>query len=71
MKSRLEPVLVLAPDALPFEVAPAFEIDHDPLHGSFCNSHLERNVSNADVGPVRDAMEDVRMVAQKRPIMGL
>jgi hypothetical protein len=71
MAPRFEPVMILAPHALPFEVAPPFEIDHYPLYGPFCNPHLHRNVSNADVGPERDAIEDMGMVAQKRPVMGL
>ena len=68
VEPRFEPVMILAPHALPFEVAPPFEIDHDPLYGPFCNQHLHRNVSNADVGPEKDAMEDMGMVAQKRPV---
>ena len=68
MEPRVEPVMILAPDALSFEVAPPFEIDHDPLYGPFRNQHLHRNVSNADVGPEKDAMEDMSMVAQKRPV---
>jgi len=60
--------VILAPHALTFEVAATFEIDNDPLHGPFCNQHLRRDVSNADVGRDTDAMEDVRMVAQERPV---
>ena len=71
MEPRFEPVMILAPHALPFKVAPAFEIDHDPLYGPFCNLHLYRNIPDADVGPARDAIEDMGMVAQKRPVMGL
>jgi hypothetical protein len=63
-----DPVMILAPYTLPFEVAPMFEIDQDSLHGPFCNQHLHCNVSNADVRRGTDAMEDMRMVAQKRPI---
>ena len=37
IESRLDPVMILSPHALPIEVAPLFEIDHDPLDGSFCN----------------------------------
>ena len=70
MEPRFEPVTILAPYAFTFEVAPLFEIDHDPPDGPFCNPHLHRNVSNADVGLERDAVEDVRMVAQKRPSVG-
>jgi hypothetical protein len=62
-----EPVVVLAPHALALDVAPSFQIDHDPLDGPFGNSHHGRNVSNADFGPDRDAIEHVRMVAQERP----
>ena len=68
MESRFKPVMILAAHALPSEVAPPFEIDHDPLNGPFRNQYLHRNVSNANVGPEKDAMEDVGMVAQKRPI---
>ncbi len=68
MEPPVEPVMILAPHALAFEVAPPFEIDHDTLYGPFCNQHLDRDVSNADVGPKKDAMEDVGMVAQKRPV---
>ena len=71
MAPRFEPVMILASHALAYEVAAPFEIDHDPLYGSFCNLHLHSNVSNADVGPERDAMEDMGMVTQKRPVMGL
>jgi hypothetical protein len=68
MEPRVESVMILAPHALPLEVAPPFEIDHYPLYGPFCNQHHHRNVSNADVGPEKDAMEDMGMVAQKRPV---
>lgn len=71
MEPRFQPVTILAPHALPFEVAPPFKIDHDPLYGPFCDLYHHRNVSNADIGPERDAIEDVRMVAEKRPVMGL
>ncbi len=63
MAPPFEPVMILAPHALPFEVTSTFEIDHDPLHGPFCNLHLHRNVSNADTGRERNAIEDVGMVA--------
>jgi hypothetical protein len=68
LQPRVEPVMILAPYALPSEVASPFQIDHDPLHGPLCNQHLHRNVPNADVRPEKDAMEDVSMVAQKRPV---
>ena len=68
MELRGETVMILAPHALPFEVASPFEIDHYPLYGPFCNQHPHRNVSNADVGPEKDAVEDMSMVAQKRPV---
>jgi len=67
-RTWFDPVVILAPHALTFEVAATFEIDNDPLHGPFCNQHLRRDVSNADVGRDTDAMEDVRMVAQERPV---
>ena len=69
MEPRFEPVAILAPDTFPFEVAPPFQIDHDPLYGPFGNPHLYRNVSNANVGRERDAIEDMGMVAQKCPFM--
>ena len=68
MQSWFEPVMILAPHTLPFEVAPPFKIDHDPLHGPFGNQYLHRDVSNADVGRDIDAMEDMRMIAQERPV---
>lgn len=71
MEPRFEPVMILPPHALAFEVAPLFEIDHDPLYGPFCNLHLQGNITNADVGPGGDAIQDMRMVAQKRPGMEL
>ena len=69
IESWFEPVMILAPHALPFEVAPSFEIDHDPLNGPFRNLHLDRNVSNADGGRERDAIQDMRMVTQERPVI--
>lgn len=63
--------MILAPHAISFEVACPFEIEHDPLYGPFGNADLHRDVSDAEVGPVSDAIEDVRMVAQKRPFMRL
>ena len=68
MESRFEPVMILSPHAIPFQVAPSFEIDHDPLHGSIGDQHLRRNVANADPGPEKDAVEDVSVIAQKRPV---
>ena len=52
--------MILPPDAIAFQVASSFQVDHDPLHGSFGDQHLCRNVSNADARPEKDAMEDVR-----------
>ena len=71
MTSRFEPVLILATDPLAIEIPAPFEINDDSLDGPIGNSHLICDVSNADVGPQRAAIEDVRMVAQKRPILGL
>jgi hypothetical protein len=68
MEPRFEPVAVLAPNTLSLEIAPPLQIDDDPQYGPFCNQHLGRNVSNADVGPKKNAMEHMGMVAHKRPI---
>ena len=68
IEPRLEPVMILAAYALPFEIARLFEIDHDPLHGPFCDQNFHRNVSNADPGPEKNAMQNVSVIAQKRPI---
>ncbi len=67
MEARLEPVVVLPPDALSFEVASHFEVDDDSLHSSFGDLHSRRDVANAGVGAKRDAVEDVRVIAQERP----
>ena len=67
MQPRFEPVAVLAPNTLSLEIAPPLEIDDDPLYGPFCNQHLDRNISNADVGPKENAIKHMGMVAQKRP----
>lgn len=58
-----DPVMILSPDAISFEVAPLFEIDHDPLDGAFSDQHLGRDVTNADAGRTKDAMQDVRVIA--------
>jgi hypothetical protein len=71
MEPWFEPVMILAPHALPFEIATPFEIDHDPLYSPFRDLHLHRDVSNADVWQERDAIQDMGMVAQKRPFMRL
>jgi hypothetical protein len=71
VQPSLEPVMILAADALMFEVASLFEIDHDPLHRPFGNLHLGGNVSQANVGHDRNAVKDVGVIAQERPVVGI
>ena len=59
----LEPVMILTADARPFEIAPLFEIDHDPLHSSLGDLDFRRNVSNTDLRPEKYAMQNVRVIA--------
>ena len=68
MEPRFEPVVILPPHALPFKIAPPFEVDHDPLYCSFGNQHFRRDISNADTRPEKDAMEHMGMIAQERPV---
>jgi len=71
MEFRLEPILVLSSHAFSFEIPSALKVHHDALHGPLRDSHFERDVSNADIGPEGDAIEDVRVIAQERPFVRL
>lgn len=68
---RFQPVQILTTHSLAFEITGPLEINHDPLHGPLRDLHLRRDISNADTGPEKDAMQDVGVVAQKRPVGGL
>jgi hypothetical protein len=67
VESGREPVMILAAHAFAFEVTAPFQVDHDPLHGPFGDQYFIRDVSNADIRPEKDAMQDVRVIAEKRP----
>lgn len=67
MPTWLEPVMILPADAIAFEIAAVFEINNDPLHGTFGDQHLLGDVSNANGRPEKDAMQDVCVIAQERP----
>ena len=68
---RFKPVQILTAHALALKETAPFQVNYDPLDSPLRDLHLRRDISNADAGPEKDAMQDMGVIAQKRPVGGL
>jgi hypothetical protein len=62
---------VTPPDPLSFHVAGVDQILDDSLRRALCHSHQVRYVAQPRVRVVLDAQEDLRVVREKMPAIGI